>query len=219
MTSDRWRSTSELLHTSDTDDREQGVTDWTSALTGELTVVAFQGERGAYGHAAIELLWKERVVALPCWSFDRVIVALQDGSASFGVLPVENTIIGPIPGVREAMAHAALEVVGQVRVEVRHCLLGSIGAQLGDIREVYSHPAALAQCTKFLATHRAMAAIEAYDTAGAARDVAARRRPDEAAIASAECAGRYGLDVLARDIGDASDNATYFAVVRRRTHA
>ena len=184
-------------------------------VRGQSALVAFQGERGAYGHVAIELLWADRAMVLPCWSFDGVITAVRVGTASFGVLPVHNQIIGEIAGVSAAIALAALEVIGHVRVEVRHCLLGAVGAQLEVVREAYSHAAALAQCAAFFSQHPAIAACESYDTAGAAREVAARRRLSEAAIASEGCAQRYGLQVLARDIGDRANNATHFAVVRR----
>jgi prephenate dehydratase len=181
---------------------------------GEQAVVAFQGERGAYGHLAIEGLWGARAWVMPCWSFADVIAAVEQGRAGYAVLPVHNEIIGEIPGVHDAIAEAGLAVIGEVRQAVRHCLLGVRGSALTDITAIYSHPAALAQCHAFLARSPAMIPYEAYDTAGAARDVAARGRPHEGAIADEGCAERYGLQLLARDIGDRDDNATVFAVVR-----
>ena len=194
---------------------EEGMDDALELVRGESALVAFQGERGAYGHLAIEQLWADRATVLPCRTFERVITSVQQGRASFGVLPVHNQIIGEIPGVRAAIAVAALDVIGHVRVEVRHCLLGAVGAQLDAVTEAFSHPAALAQCAEFFSQHPLIAACETYDTAGAAREVAARRRRTEGAIAAEGCAQRYGLQVLARDIGDGADNATHFAVVRR----
>ncbi len=203
MTAARWRE--------DADDLRERL----RPSGAEQAVVAFQGERGAYGHLAIERLWGGRAWVLPCWTFADVISAVERGRALYAVLPVHNEIIGAIPGVRDTIAESGLEQVGEVRQPVRHCLLGMRGSSLDAIAAVYSHPAALAQCRAFLSRYPAMVAREAYDTAGAARDVAARGRRQEAAIASEECAARYGLQLLARDVGDRDDNATVFAILRR----
>ena len=186
------------------------------ATVGEPVSVAFQGERGAYGHLLVERLWGANVWVTPCWTFADVIDAVTCRRSGFAVLPVHNEIIGEIPGVRSAIATAGLTLIAEVRQPIRHCLLGTPGSTLRDITTVYSHPAALAQCGAFLGRHPAMDFGESYDTAGAARDVAARALPNEAAIAGAGCAGRYGLQLLVEDIGDREDNATIFAVVGQR---
>lgn len=182
---------------------------------GEQAVVAFQGERGAYGHLAIERLWGARAWLLPCWTFADVIARLEQGRAEFAVLPLRNEIVGEIPGIAESIEDAELEIVGELRLPVRHCLLALPGSGLDDITTVFSHPVALSQCKKFLEAHPAMRPREANDTAGSARDVAARGRANEGAIAAEGCAERYGLHVVARNVGDREDNATVFGVVRR----
>ncbi len=203
MSEARWRDEADRL-------REQ-----LRPIGGEQAVVAFQGERGAYGHLAIERLWGARAWVLPCGTFADVIAKLEQGKAGYAVLPRRNSIIGDIPGAGEAIEEAELVVVGELRQVVRHSLLAAPGSGLDDISAVFSHPAALAQCGLFLREHPAMLPREAYDTAGAARDVAARGRRNEAAIAAEGCAERYGLQILSRAVGDRDDNATTFAVVRR----
>lgn len=189
-----------------------------SALPKEAprVVVAFQGERGAYGDLAIDERWGPGALRVRCWDFDGVASAVIRGDADFGILPVHNAIIGEVPGSRQAIARASLLVHDEIAVPVRHCLLGNHDATLESVRELYSHPAALAQCAAFLGAHPSLCARDAYDTAGAAREVAARRRPWEGAIAGESCASRYGLRVLVRDIGDHPDNATRFVIVSRR---
>ena len=103
-------------------------------------------------------------------------------------------------------------------VPVRHCVLALPGASFTNLRELFSHPAALAQCQEFFQARAFLQGRETYDTAGAAREVAARRRLWEGAIASEECAALYGLRVVARDVGDRADNVTRFAVVARDVH-
>jgi len=200
-------------------DEVQTLSERLRPLGNEQAVVAFQGERGAYGYQVVERVWGTRAWVLPCRTFAEVIAAVEEGKAEYGVLPMQNVIIGDIRGVRDALEASALHVCGEVVQPIHHCLLGPLGSTLADIRVVHSHPAALAQCAAFLRRTPALVPREAYDTAGAARDVAARGQRDEAAIASEGCGERYGLQLLARDVGDRADNVTTFVVVARRTAA
>lgn len=181
----------------------------------DVRVVAFQGERGAYGDLAIDTLWGTSIRRECCRDFAGVLEAVQRGDAVAGVLPVYNAIVGRIPGVDEAIARSGVRRAGEVTVPVRHCLLAALGSELGTLRLVFSHPVALAQCRAFLARHPTLESRESFDTAGAARDVAARGSPSEGAIAPEGCAERYGLAIVARDIADRADNWTRFAVVAR----
>ncbi|MBU6366306.1 MAG: hypothetical protein KJT01_08855 [Gemmatimonadetes bacterium] len=177
--------------------------------------VAFQGERGAFAHLALERTFGPRAWLVTTRTFADVVRAVRQGTATYGMLPVHNSVLGEIPGVRALLEAPGLEVVQEVEQPVVHCLLGAPGATLEDITHVYSHPVALAQCTRFLAAHPAMVPQEWHDTAAAAREVQQRRARHEAAIASAPAAARYGLTLLARDIADERDNSTWFVVVQR----
>ena len=196
--------------------------------SGPRLVVAFQGERGAYADSAIDRVWGARVERLSCGTFVDVVQAVLSGRAGAGVLPLHNSIIGPIPGVAAALQDVVATGTGGIRgieqgelvqVPVVHCLLGNTGARLNEVRRVYSHPAALQQCRHFFAAHDWLTAVASYDTAGAAREVAAGGRADEAAIAAEGCAARYGLQVLARDIADEPENVTTFVVVAPRVRS
>ena len=176
-------------------------------------VVAFQGERGAYADLAIERVWGSRVRHMGCRDFNSVVAALASGDARYGVLPIRNAIIGDIPGVADALARASLTVQLHVVVPVVHCLLAVPGATIEELRCVFSHPAALDQCRAFFVERPWLTAVPCYDTAGAARDVAARNERLEGAIADEQCAARYGLQVLAREVGDRLGNNTRFAVL------
>ncbi len=182
-------------------------------------VVAFQGERGAYGDLAIEAMWGQRahgaILRERCWTFDDVVAAVVRGCADAGVLPVHNVIVGAVPGIQELLDRSDVRHVAEVTVPIRHALLGVPGATRDTIQVVMSHPVALAQCNAFLAGYPHIVRRARYDTAGAAREVAAHGVVGEGAIADVGCAKRYGLEVLARGIGDRSDNATRFAVIVR----
>lgn len=178
--------------------------------------VAFQGERGAYSEDAIHQLWHGRATPIPSWSFADVIQAVSNGTAEYGVLPVHNTIIGAIQGAVDALSAAPhLLITDETTVEIHHALLAPAGATCASVCRVMSHPAALAQCGRFLAEHPEWTVHESYDTAGAARDVAAQRATHQAAIAGLRAAERYQLAVLRQNIQDVADNRTRFVAITR----
>jgi len=176
--------------------------------------VAFQGELGAFSEEAVRTWFGPEVEPLPCREFRQVGEAVRSGRVTAGVLPVENTLAGTVQPAYDVLAEPGLEVVGEVIRPIRHFLLGVPRATLEGVRRVISHPVALAQCGNFLSSHPGMEAVAVYDTAGAAREVAEAGDPAVAAIASHRAAERYGLEVLAEDLQDRSDNQTRFLVIR-----
>lgn len=182
-------------------------------------IVAFQGETGAFSEAAAEQLVPGPITLLPRDTFDAAVRAVVDGHADFAVLPVSNVIAGPVHAAIDALAQfPSLEHVREQPLTIRLALLGLPGTTVDEVREALSHPMALRQCTRFLAEHPAITAVEAPDTAGAARMVAIRRDRSAAAIAAPWAAAHYGLTVLAEGLEDRTDNATTFVLVRRRAH-
>jgi prephenate dehydratase len=180
-------------------------------------IVAFQGESGAFSEKAVEHLVAGPLTLLPCTSFDATTGAVVEGMADFAVIPVENLIAGPVQAALDALAAAPeLEQVGEHQLPVRHALLGLEGATLSDIRQALSHQMALKQCGRFFAEHPQIEAVEAHDTAGAARLVGIRRDKTVAAIAGAWAAERYGLVVIMDGLQDHAENFTRFVLVRRK---
>jgi prephenate dehydratase len=176
--------------------------------------VAFQGARGAYSEEAMEQVWKGCVQPIPSWSFVHVVRAVADGGADYGILPIENTIVGPITAAREALATTSrLRVFDEIIFPIRHALLGIHGAAVETLQSVSSHPVALAQCGVFLRRHPHLAVRHAYDTAGAANEVATRVKKHEGAIAGRAAAMYYNLQVLVEEIQDVPNNYTRFVVV------
>ena len=139
---------------------------------------------------------------------------MEEGRATLGLLPVENSQAGSINQAYDLLLDHDLRVVGEVKFRVRHCLLAVPGTQLEDIVRVRSHPQALAQCERYLRT-RGLEAVPAYDTAGAARQLAAQPEPGTAVIASALAGQTYGLEVLDAEIEDSPDNTTRFFLLGR----
>lgn len=179
--------------------------------------VAFQGELGAFSEEAVHRFFGAGAEPVPRREFANVGQAVVSGEVDFGLLPIENTLAGSVVGSYDVLAGGDLEIVGEVITPIHHCVLGTPQATLDGVRRVLSHPVALAQCTRFLRARSGIEAVAVYDTAGAAKEVAARNDPAQAAIAAARAAARYGLKVLAENVEDRPDNQTRFFVVIPRS--
>jgi len=175
--------------------------------------VAFQGVFGAFSHEAC-LQALPDYTPTPFDSFQAVFAAVSQGLCARAVLPLENSIAGPVPEVTRLLPASGLEVIREHSLPIRLQLLGLPGASLADARTAESHPMALGQCRRALADLRLRAA-DSFDTAGAARAVAAAGDSARTAVASRTAAALYGLQILRPDIEDAGDNRTRFVILAR----
>ena len=179
--------------------------------------IAFQGEPGAYSEAAAKR-FSPNAEVMPCRTFEEVFAAVADGRASRGILPMENSVGGSIHRNYDLLLEHELPIVAEVELPVDHCLLARPGTQQADLRAVYSHPQALAQCEEYLRRLGNVEIIAVYDTAGGAKMVAEGGRPDTGAIASRRAAEVFGLEVLADAVQDYASNVTRFVLVSRTAH-
>ncbi len=179
------------------------------------TRVAFQGELGAYSEAAIAQQFGSDYEPIPCRTFRGVLDSVRDGIADYGVLPIENSTTGPISELQNLLKEfgAHCQIVGEVHLRVCHCLLGLSGSSLENIRTVFSHPQALAQCQEFL-DELGAELKPFYDTAGAAKFIAEQADPTLAAIASRQAASRYHLTIVREAIESNPQNITRFIVLQ-----
>ncbi len=178
--------------------------------------VGYPGRDGAHSAAACDRLFPEaELTALP--SFSAVAEATAEGRIAFGVLPIESSLSGPVNETHDLLYESPLAIVGETVIPIRHCLVGPAEISLEEVRVVRSHPAALDQCRKLLATMPWATAIAAPTTADAAAQVAEHGDPSEAAIASERAASLYGLTVIAGDVGDHPEAYTRFVSVSTYT--
>lgn len=177
----------------------------------DYKIIAFQGAPGAYSDMSCRAMFPG-LETLPCDTFDAAFSAVREGRADLAMIPVDNTIAGRVADVHHLMSRGDLFIIGEHFQPVNHMLLGVKGAQIEDIKHVHSHIHALPQCRKFFARFDAKAHVHA-DTAGAAREIAQRQDKAHGAIASELAAEIYGLDILEREIEDASHNTTRFLVL------
>lgn len=178
--------------------------------------VAIQGERGSFSEAAARRLLNENIRPLACESFEALFDAVESGRARYGVVPIENSLIGSIHRNYELLLERSLHIIGETQVRVRHCLVAPPGVMLRNIREVYSHPAALDQCRRFFAERPQVVPVPFYDTAGAARMLAEDSPEGAAAIAGPYAAELYRLKILRKSLEDEKANYTRFLLLSTR---
>lgn len=178
--------------------------------------VVIQGIEGSYSHLASQQFFDAKGITanyVNAATFADAVTTVQRGEAELGVLPIENTTSGAISEVYDLLLDSRLHFVGDVRFRVRHCLLGIEGAVIADLRRVYCHPQAVAQCSDFLATLDQCEIVYFSDTALSGKKIRELGDPTIAAIASEEAARLFGLEVLQNGIANRDENYTRFVVV------
>jgi prephenate dehydratase len=176
-------------------------------------IVGYPGRDGAHSAAACERLFQDaaELVALP--SFAAVTQATAEGTVDVGVLPIESSLAGPVAETHDLLYDSPLAITGETVLAIRHFLVGPAEVPLDRITAVHSHPVALDQCRRLLASMPRATAIAAATTADAAAEVAQRGNQTEVAIASERAARLHGLTVVAADVGDHPEAFTRFVSV------
>jgi prephenate dehydratase len=174
---------------------------------------AYQGTRGSNSEDACLDLLSPSANLLPRTTLEDVFKAVMSGEARYGVVPVENTLAGTVPGLHDLLFKNDVKIIGET---VRHILFAVIappGVALTDVRKALSHPVALAQCETFFRQHPQIQPVPVYDTAGAVEIVMKEGARDAAAVATRRAATVYGGQVLAEAIQDHMENYTRFLLI------
>jgi prephenate dehydratase len=180
-----------------------------------MTSIAFQGELGAYSEEAALALFGPQVEPVPCPTFEQVFITVEEGKADQGLIPIENSLAGSVYRNYDLLLQYQLHIVAEYHLRVRHCLLALPGVEVGDLRQILSHPQALAQCRQWLEQHPDIEIVSAYDTAGSSRIISEEGRRDAAAIASHRAAEVYGMHILAEGIESDTANYTRFLGLKK----
>ena len=179
----------------------------------ERASVACQGVEGAYSQLAAERLFRAPDICFFS-NWEKVFDAIESGMCRYGVIPIENSTAGSVKRVYDLMISRKFRIVRTVRIKVDHNLLVKPGMKLSQIKEIYSHPQAISQCSAFLASLGSNVKITQVDnTAKAAQMVAESSRTDVASLSSRTCAAQYGLEVLASSVQDNGNNHTRFICI------
>lgn len=196
-------------------DIERAIAD-TQPLFPPAATVACQGVEGAYSQLACEKLFKHPQV-MYFKTFESVFSAIENGFCDYAVLPLENSTAGSVKEIYDLMlSHSSFKIVRSTRLKVDHNLVAKKGTKMSDIKEIFSHPQAISQCAKFLDAMPGVKITACENTAAAAEAVAKSERMDVAAISSYNCVELYGLERLAADIQDRSNNYTRFICISKK---
>jgi prephenate dehydratase len=176
--------------------------------------IAFQGEPGAYSHAACRQA-RPQMEAVPCPTFEEVIDKTRSGAVDLGMLAVENSTYGRVADVHTLLPRSGLHIIDEAFVRVHISLLAVKGTTLDQIKRVRCMSILHGQCREFIRKHK-LSTLNWHDNAAGAREVAALGDPSEAALASSLAGEIYGLDLLADQIEDQANNTTRFLVMARQ---
>ena len=192
----------------------QAMLEKTPELFPQRSSVACQGVEGAFSQLACQRLFKLPNIMF-FQSFEHVFKAVESGMCQFGVLPIENSTAGSVNKIYDLMLEHNFFIVRSARLKVSHNLLVKPGVKLEDVTEIYTHPQAIGQCSRFLNSLSGVQAIPCDNTAVAAKLVAESGNRHAAAISSHPCAALYGLECLDGSIQNSDNNYTRFICVAK----
>jgi prephenate dehydratase len=184
-------------------------------------IIAIQGAEGSNHHKVARDFYGENIQLKECMSFDALVARLLDGSATVGVMAIENTIAGSIIPNYALIDSNNLHIVGEEYLHIHHHLMALPGQTIKSIKEVWSHPMALLQCKEFFKKYPHIKLVEDVDTAEVAKRIAKENLKGIAAIAPKIAAEIFGLQVLEDNIQTIKDNSTRFVIVQTQkpTHS
>lgn len=182
------------------------------SLQEERVRVVFQGAEGAYSQAAMMQYFGSQIDSFHVDTFRDAMSAIEEGSADFAVLPIENSTAGIVSDIYDLLVEFENYIVGEQIIKIEHCLLGVPGTKLEDIKTVYSHPQSLMQSARFLNDYN-WKQISMQNNAFAAKKVLDDKDKTQAAIASAYAGEIYGLEILKRGVNQSDTNSTRFIIV------
>ncbi|MDC3195037.1 prephenate dehydratase [Flavobacteriaceae bacterium] len=184
-------------------------------------IIAIQGAEGSNHHKVARDFYGDNIQLKECMSFDALVAHLLEGSATDGVMAIENTIAGSIIPNYALIDSNNLHIVGEEYLNIHHHLMALPGQTIKSIKEVWSHPMALLQCKEFFKKYPHIKLVEDVDTAEVAKRIAKENIKGIAAIAPKIAAEIFGLQVLEDDIQTIKDNSTRFVIVQTQlpTHS
>lgn len=182
---------------------------------GKDTTVVYQGIPGAYQEEAMMKYFGQNVKNFSVKEFEDVLIALDEGQADYGLLPIENTSAGTVSGIYDLLLAHDVFIVGEEQIACKHMLAGLPDTNLDEVTTVFSHPQALMQCDEFLSCYP-WGKATAPNTAVAAKQVAEKGLKRHMAICSEHAANLYGLKIYAREINRESNNCTRFVIFSKK---
>lgn len=177
--------------------------------------VACQGIEGAYSSIAAEKAFAISDLVY-FKDFEGVFSAVNKGLCEFGVLPIDNSLVGSVNAVYDLMRKNRFYIVRSVKLKINHCLMAKKGTKLSDVKEIFSHEQAIAQSSELIKSLGGVTVTMCPNTAVAAKMVAQSQRSDIACISSVECASIYNLSILESNVQNKANNYTRFIIIAKQ---
>jgi prephenate dehydratase len=176
--------------------------------------ISIQGEKGCFHEvAARQFFCNDDIEIVPCSTFDQTLNSVREGKADLAMMAIENARSGSILYNYSLIRESGLKMLGEHNLRIKQNLMALPGQTIHDIKQIRSHPIALAQCMTFLNKYPEITLVESDDTAGSAKLISEHRLKKIAAIASINAAEIYGLEILAEGIETYKKNYTRFLVI------
>lgn len=176
--------------------------------------IAIQGVEGSYHDMAAHRYFEDEEIELICCAtFEELFEQMARDTKVIGMMAIENTIAGSLLHNYELLRESGLSIVGELKLRISHSIMCLPEDNWEDIKEVNSHPVALAQCRRWLTAHPSMKVVEAEDTAGSAEMISRLKMRGHAAICSKFAAPIYGMKILEEGIETNKHNFTRFLVM------
>ncbi len=181
-------------------------------ILGIKKTLAVLGPAGSFSEEAAIKLVGSRLPLKYCASTDDIIKSVESGNADYGLLPIENSVNGTVLSVLDALMSADVEVFGETTLKIVHCLAAKRPMELKEIKTVYSHPQAIAQCMGFINNYLRAELRYTKSTS----DAISLLDENSAAIVSENAARLHKLYILRKGIQDVKTNETRFYLIRKR---
>ena len=181
-----------------------------------MNFIAIQGEKGSYSEIAAKNYFGKKIKISASYSFKEVFDKVKKRKVSFGLIPIENSIYGSILDSFDLLQKNSIKIVGEINLQISHYLLSNKKYKLTQIKNIYSHPQALAQCSCLLNSLKKIKIVPSYDTAGSAKKLKLEKEDNAAVIASKESAKIYGLKIIKPKIQNNKKNFTRFLVIANK---
>jgi len=176
--------------------------------------ITIQGERGSFHEVAARQYFSyDEIEIVPCSTFDQTLSRMKEGEAEFAVMAIENARSGSILQNYTLIRESGMKILGEHNLRIVQNLMALPGQKIEEIKEIRTHPIAIAQCMNFLNQYHNITLIESDDTAGSAKQISEEKLKGVAAIASANTAELYGLEILAAGIETYKQNYTRFLII------
>jgi prephenate dehydratase len=177
--------------------------------------IVYQGEPGCNSDVASNKFFPKDIRRTGVRTFKDIFEMVKSKSKTYGVVPVENSLTGSIHQNYDLLLEYDVWVTGAVNLRIEHNLMAPAGTDIKSIKEIWSHPEALAQCRDFLSSHPEYKVVSVYDTAGAAKIVKEKKLKDVGIIAGPQVAKLYKFEKLKKNIESHPDNFTRFLIISK----